>query len=126
MPSQSPNSQHRVHNPPGLEILHASSGSSKLFTRHRKGEIIVLNKNNSHTKISEELHIPQQIISTFFKILKIDIHHTIFSTDQWLVRTALTETQLSFKKLKSIANIPVCEQNYSMEIKKFESDNGIN
>ena len=91
------------------------------LTDIEKGEIIVLNKNISHRKISKELHIPQRTISNFLQHLKnrhslYNLLHpdrprqTSVTADRWLVRTALVETQLPFKELKSIANIPVSER----------------
>src|SRR5438876_4263707 len=86
-----------------------------------KREIIVLSKNIFHAEISKELHIPRIIISSSLQRLKN--RHSLYNLlhpgrprktsatfDQWLIRTALTETKMPFKKLESIANIPLSEQ----------------
>ena len=99
------------------------------LTDIEKGEIIVLSKNNSHTKVSEELHIPRRTISNFLQRLKnrhssYNLLHpdrsrqTSATVDRWLVRTALTETQLPLKELKSIVNIPVSEQTIRRRLRK--------
>jgi predicted AAA+ superfamily ATPase len=95
--------------------------TSSCPVRHRhpltdieKGEIIIFNKDISHTKISKELGIPPQTISNFLEYLKnryslYNLLHlgrprqTSATADQWFVRTALAEAKLSFKEFKSIA-----------------------
>ena len=99
------------------------------LTDIEKGEIIVLNKNISHAKISKELHIPRRTISNFLQRLKnrhspYNLLHpgrprkTSATADRWLIRTALTETKLPFKELKSIANIPVSERTIRRRLKE--------
>src|SRR5438045_727457 len=94
-----------------------------------KGEIIVLNKTNSHGEIDRELNIPRRTVSSFLERLKT--RHSLYNLlnpgksrkpsnkfDRWLVRTALTETRLPLKELKSIANIPICEQTIRRRLKE--------
>ena len=99
------------------------------LTNIEKKEIIVLSKNISHTEIDKELHIPRIIISSFLQRLKnqhspYNLPHpsrprkTSATFDQWLIRTALTETKMPFKELKSIANIPVSEQTIRRRLKE--------
>src|SRR5437773_2119334 len=83
------------------------------LTDIEKGEIIVLSKNISHAEIDKELHIPRTTISSFLQRLKrrhspYNLPHpgrprkTSATFDQWLVRTALTETKMPFKELLQI------------------------
>ena len=99
------------------------------LTDIEKGEIIVLSKTNSHGEISRELGIPRRTVSSFLERLKTrhlpyNLPHpgrprkTSNKFDRWLVRTALTETKLPLKELKSIANIPVCEQTIRRRLKE--------
>jgi len=91
------------------------------LTDIEKGEIIVLSKNNSHAQIGKELSIPRRTVSSFLQ--RLETRHSPYNLlhpgrprktsatfDRWLVRTALTDTRLPFKELKSIVNISVSEQ----------------
>ena len=96
-----------------------------------KEEIIMLSKINSHGKISKELSIPRRMMSSFLDRLKTryspyNLPHpsrsrkTFEKFNPWLVRTALTETRLPLKELKSIANIPVSEQIIRRRLREKE------
>src|SRR5947207_8225416 len=99
------------------------------LTDIERGEIIMLSKINSHGKISNELGIPRRTISSFLERLKTrhspnNLPHpdrprkTSEKFNRWLVRTALIETRLPLKELKSIANIPVSEQTIRRRLRK--------
>ena len=80
-------------------------------------------------EIGKELHIPRRTVSSFLQ--RLETRHSPYNLphpgrprktsatfDRWLVRTALTETRLPFKELKSIANIPVSEQTCSAKAQR--------
>src|SRR5947207_1378509 len=94
-----------------------------------KGEIIMLSKGNSHGKINKELGIPQHTVSSFLERLKTrhspyNLPHpsrprkTSEKFNRWLVQTALTETRLPLKELKSIVNISVSEQTIRRRLRE--------
>ena len=89
----------------------------------------MLSKINSHGKISKELSIPRRTMSSFLDRLKT--RHSFYNLlhpgrprktsekfNRWLVQTALTETRLPLKELKSIANIPVSEQTIRRRLRE--------
>ena len=99
------------------------------LTDIEKGEIIVLSKTNSHGNISRELGIPRRTVSSFLE--RLETRHSPYNLlhpgrprktsstfDRWLVQTALTETKLPLKELKSIVNIPISGRTVQRRLKE--------
>lgn len=88
------------------------------LTEFQKGEIVALSHDKKPPQIGNDLHIPRQTVLSFLKRLNQrqsteNLHRsgrprkTTATADRWLVRTALAETRLPLKELKSICNIPL-------------------
>ena len=102
--------QHNASMPPAPQ--------RKELTDYQKGGIEALSHHENPTEISNELHISRRTVSNFLQrynkhqssknLHRSDRPRKTSSTgDHWLIRTALSETRLPLKELKSICNIPV-------------------
>ena len=101
----------------------------KELTEFQKGEIVALGHDKKPPQISHDLHIPRQTVLSFLKRFyqresSENLHRsgrarkTSTTADRWLIRTALTETRLPLKELKSICNIPFSTRTIQRRLKE--------
>jgi transposase len=104
-----------VNNPPRLAIVMTQREE---LTDIQKAQIVALSHHYNPTQVGKELNIPRQTVSSFLQRYNQrnsfeNLHRsgrprkTSTTADRWLVRTALDESKLPLKELKSICNIPV-------------------
>ena len=111
----------------------------KELTDFQKAEVVALSSVKDTAEIGRDLHIPRRTVSNFLQRYheRASIENlprsgrprkTSITDDRWLNRTALDDTQMSLKELKSTYNIPVSTRTIqrrlaNMAVRKWRAVN---